>query len=265
MTRGPYDVVAGTGHRELLRGDPAWVRDQLAKACVWLRDVKGTRYAVSGLALEFDMDWAEAALTARLELCVAIPFEEQAAKWKPEQQERWRRIRAAATSEKVLGGIPPDLPPKYRSSVVNSLMAARDRFMVDHAGTVITDWEPGRLFGGTTNTLIYAAERRKRGIHLDPVARAVRHALPALADLKAFTLVSTACKHIAMVDTRARVDARLAGLHAAGFDSWKVRAAKPYETCKDSCADCIEQLAHGALAGSLGAVEPVGVLATPVP
>jgi hypothetical protein len=246
-TANPFRVTAGTGHRELLTGDPSWVTQQLPLACTWLRDEAGTRFGISGMALGFDMDWAEALLDAKMRLCVVIPFEEQPARWPRAQKARWWAIRRAATSEHTVGGIPADLPAKRRSGVVNRLLFDRNTFMFDHAGAGLTVWEPGRITGGTAAALFYAScMRQLPGVWLDPVNRKVNFHLPVAADLEPFTLVNSRCKHVALVATRTLVDQRLTALHAAGFTDWHGRRSLKHERHDDGCGDCLEQLAHTA-------------------
>jgi hypothetical protein len=244
----PFRVVAGTGHRELHSGDPAWLADRLPQACTWLRDTAGMQYGISGMALGFDMDWAEAILDARMKLCVVIPFLAQPDRWSRAQRTRWQKLRAAADREHILGQIPDDLTGRRRGAVVNRLLFDRNHFMCDHAGALITDWEPGRFGGGTTECLFYASQRTMPGVWLDPVNRKVNLRLPADADLEPFTLLNTRCGHIALVSTRTTADKRLTELTRAGYTDWRTRHAQRYEHHDDGCDDCIEQLALSAQA-----------------
>ena len=252
-----FSIVCGTGHRELRDGDHTWLTEQLTAVCAWLRDEAGTRWCVSGLALGFDSDWAEAVLDAGLRLCVAIPFEGQDARWNRKQKARYAQLRAAATREHVVGRVPADLTGKQLGAVVNQRLAQRNLFMLDHSTAVVTDWEPGRLDGGTVQTLREAAQRGMPGLHLNPVDRAWLD-LPTLDQLTAYALESTACGHVSLVSTRDLVDARYATLRAARMSGWRVRPARPHEARHDGCADCLEQLAIAAL-GVLGVPELVRV------
>lgn len=234
--------AAGTGHRELEAGDAGWVAEKLPKAAVWLRDEAGTQVGVSGLALGFDMDWAEAVLDAGLHLWVAIPFEEQAARWPRKQQARWAKLRAAATRERVVGRVPADLPPRNRSAAVNALLFRRNSTMLDVASAVLTVWEPGRFGGGTAGALLDAANRRLPGVHLDPVNRTVRTQLPTREQLEPFALYRTVCGHVARIGTRPGMQVLLGALAEVGHRDWRVRPARPRETFDDGCDDCIVEL-----------------------
>jgi uncharacterized phage-like protein YoqJ len=245
----PYRVTAGTGHRELLAGDPAWVTDQLPRACAWLR-AAGMQYGISGMALGFDLDWAEAVLDAGMKLCIAIPFEEQPARWTRANKARWWKIRKAATRERVIGTIPTDLPPRSRSGAVNRLLFERNKFMFDHAGAAFTVWEPGRVTGGTAAALLYASLRHHLpGVWLDPVNRKVNFRLPGRADLELCALENDDCRHVALITSVAIAEQRLAALTAAGFTDWRIRHARQHERHDDGCGNCIEQLARTSQAG----------------
>lgn len=252
MTAGdPFDVVGGTGHRQLSdAADQAWLQASLVKGCDWLRRIRGTRYVISGLARGFDMDWAEAALEAGLTLWAAIPFEGQEARWTKRDQARYAALRAAAARVRVTGHLSEDLPAKSRSAAVNTLLHKRNRVIVERSGALLTGWEPGRLDGGTAATLRIAATLGMPGIHVNPLACRVRHELPALADLEAFTLHHTVCGHVGHVGARAVIEARHADLRAAGHYSWRVRPARARETHGASCADCIGELADAAAAAT---------------
>lgn len=258
MTAGDvFDVVGGTGHRQLSNAaDAVWLQTNLVKGCDWLHRTKGTRYVISGLARGFDMDWAEAALEAGLTLWAAIPFEGQDKRWTKRDRARYATLRAAAARERVIARIPDDLPARNRSAAVNAAMYNRNRHIVQHSGALLTGWEPGRLDGGTAATLRMAVTLDRPGIHVDPVARKVRHQLPALAELDPFTLHHTVCGHIAHTGTRAEVEARHTALRTAGHYSWRIRPARPHETHDDGCADCIGELADSASSQPVPAGQP---------
>jgi len=71
-----WPVAGGTGHRpqHLHPTVEPWARAQLARIARHLRDVYGTEWAVSGMALGFDMWWADEAVKAGLRLWVHVPF-----------------------------------------------------------------------------------------------------------------------------------------------------------------------------------------------
>lgn len=213
---------------------------------------------MSGLALGFDMDWAEAVLDAGLTLWVAIPFEGQPARWPKAQQARWARLRKAAARERIVGTVPDTIEPRQRSAAVNRLMFKRNTTMLDVTGAVVTVWEPGRLDGGTTGALLEANKRGMPGVHLDPVNQRVHFQLPTRADLEAHALHHTRCGHVAFVGTRRDAFDRLAALHTADRPDWKLRPAKPRETWQEGCDTCADDLLAAAVA-ALGDAIPVNV------
>lgn len=244
---GVWDVVAGTGHREPSeQADLVWTQQNLTRACGWLRETAGTRIAISGMARGFDMDWAEAALEAGLRLWACIPFEGQDSRWTKADKARYARLRAAASQEKIIGRIPDDIVPKHRSAAANGLIHKRNRAMVRRAGALLTVWEPGRLDGGTTATLLIAATLGMPGVHLDPIGCNINFQLPAADDLERFALHHAGCGHVAAVGVRSALERRHAQLRTSGHYSWRIRTAKPREAYDDGCDSCIGELADSA-------------------
>lgn len=260
---GIYGTVAGFGHRFLTVGDVAWRERELVKAAGWLRD-NGCRYAISGLALGFDSDWAEAALEVGLTLCAAVPFEGQDARWNRAQKARYAQLRAAAARVHVGQPIPDDIQPHQRGAVVNKRLGQRNVFMLQHATAGITDWEPDRFAGGTAGVLLLAARRELPGIHLDPVNRQVRFELPTVDQVEALALTATRCGHVPVIASRVQVDARMAGLRRARFFGWKARPVRRHEQQDQGCEVCLEELAIAAW-GDAERLDPQAWVLAPVP
>lgn len=139
-----WPVVCATGHREVVNGAEPWVRAELGRCAAWLRE-HGTRTAISGMARGVDVWWADAALTAGLDLWAAIPFEGQAARWPAATRREWERILALAARVRIVGEVPADTPPKKRSGLVNGLLHQRNDVMLDRAAAVVAVWERGKL------------------------------------------------------------------------------------------------------------------------
>src|SRR2546430_1810984 len=136
-----WEIVCGTGHRELADdGGEDWARDQLTRCAGWLRDRAGTRVGISGMARGFDLWWADAIVTAGLELWAYIPFEEQTTRWNRADRAEWQRLREAAAQVRVVGNLPADLPAKQRSGAVNGLLKGRNTAMLRAAGAVVALW-----------------------------------------------------------------------------------------------------------------------------
>ncbi len=234
---GIWKTATATGHREVSADDEPWVRAELGRCARWLHE-HGTCYAVSGMARGVDLWWADAAVTAGLHLCAAIPFEEQPARWSRAQRAEWQRLRRLAVREHVVGALPADVAPRQRSAAVNRLLHARNDFMLGRAAAVVAVWERGRFDGGTHGALVKAARRRLPGIWLDPAARTVAFTLPGPAELTRHVLYHAGCGCVAAAGTHADMDLLHTTFHAAGLPQWRIRVARPREAAGDGCPTC---------------------------
>lgn len=126
--RNAFAKVALTGHRVLQ--DKEHVTGELTRLAQKLRDEHSTTVAISGMALGADTLWAQAALSARLELHAYIPFEEQSCLWSQHQQQTWRRLREAAAREVLIGELDARLAPAR-------LLHARNDAMIRDAALII--------------------------------------------------------------------------------------------------------------------------------
>ncbi len=232
-----WKTVSATGHREVPADAEPWVRAELVHCARWLHE-HGTRYAISGMARGVDLWWADAAVTAGLHLCAAIPFEEQPAHWPRAQQAEWRRLRRLAVRERVIGVLPADTAPRQRSATVNRLLHARNDFMLDRAAGVVAVWERGRFDGGTHGALVKAARRHLPGIWLDPAARSVAFTLPGLPELTKHVLYHDVCGCVAATGTHADMSILRTTFQAAGLPQWRIRVARPREAAGDGCPTC---------------------------
>jgi uncharacterized phage-like protein YoqJ len=233
-----WPTVCATGPRDVPAGAEPWVRAELARCAVWLRE-QGTRYAVSGMARGVDLWWADAAVTAGLELCAAIPFAEQTDPWSKADRAEWTRIRALATRAHIVGVLPADVAPRQRSTAVNRLLHARNDFMLDRSAAVVAVWECGKLDGGTHGALVKAARRGLPGIWLDPAARSIVFELPGLADLLKHAIYHAGCGCVVATGIQADMEILRAAYAAAGLRRWRIRAARPREVVNpDGCHEC---------------------------
>jgi uncharacterized phage-like protein YoqJ len=148
----------------------------LHDAVIWLRDQRGMKTGISGLALGVDTWWAQAVLDAGLDLWTFVPFGEQPARWNKTQRAEWQRLRAAAARDVVVDAIPDGVPTTRRGTVVNQLLHRRNRAMVHRADAVIAVWEPHRTSGGTYHAI--QAASGKPLIHINPTDRRVHQPLP---------------------------------------------------------------------------------------
>jgi hypothetical protein len=157
-----WPVVACTGHRAYPPDVVPWVRAKLRDAAVWLRDQRGCRTAVCGMAVGGDLWWAQAALDAGLALHAHVPFPQQPDRWPPAWQAVWRDVRARAAREVVYGD---------RYDV--RLLYARNDGMLASADAVLAVWDPSRPRGGTWSAVRRAARLGLPVVHVDPGARRV--------------------------------------------------------------------------------------------
>lgn len=168
-----WPVVAATGHRiRTLRalGAEAWVRHKLFKAAVWLRDERGTRVGLSGMAVGTDQWWAEAVLDAGLTLGAYIPAPDQPDRWHTSTQRRYRELLAQAS---------PDYSHITALKVTVPVLHQRNKDMLNAADAVVAVWLDGKQDGGTFEALEYARKTGKPGVWIEPRTRAVHNRLPA--------------------------------------------------------------------------------------
>lgn len=162
--------VCATGHRPQ-HLDPSaqhWVREKLTAGAVWLRDNRGMRVGISGLALGVDTWWAHAVLAAGLELHTYVPFETQADRWTPADHAEWTRLQDVASAAIVLGKRPRDRREAVR------LLHARNDAMLTNSDAVCAVLLAGKVEGGTASAVRKADQLGLPGVHLEPTSRRVR-------------------------------------------------------------------------------------------
>lgn len=86
MTAWPTVMVTGHRPKYLSPNSRAWVRAELARLAVQLRDFHGMTCGISGMALGSDQWWAEAVLAAGVGLEAHVPFPQQPDKWRDEDK-----------------------------------------------------------------------------------------------------------------------------------------------------------------------------------
>lgn len=99
---------------------------------------------ISGMALGWDMAWAEAAYRSGLPFVAAVPFEGQERLWPDSSKRQHADLlkRAAQVVVVCPGGYDPQK------------MQTRNRWMVDHADGLVALWDGSS--GGTANCVKYA-------------------------------------------------------------------------------------------------------------
>lgn len=144
-----------TGHRpEKL----PWRYDETDPRCIALKGrigdaletayAEGKRHFICGMALGADFYFCEAALALRerfpdVTVEAAIPCEEQAARWRERDRDRYFGLIRACDEETMV-----------QRHYDRGCMLRRDRYMVDRSSLLIAAY--GGMMGGTMYTLSYA-------------------------------------------------------------------------------------------------------------
>jgi|SRR5690606_11597477 len=141
-------IVAATGHRPNKLGGydyrRAEERRRIARGALTLL---GATEAISGMALGWDVDFAQAAIDLGIPVHAAVPFEGQECRWPSSSQQAWRSILAKCASVTVVS------PGGYSASA----MQVRNEWMVDRAPYVLALWDGSP--GGTGNCVKYARQQ----------------------------------------------------------------------------------------------------------
>ncbi|WP_341719967.1 hypothetical protein QQG74_09775 [Micromonospora sp. FIMYZ51] len=166
-----------TGHRpqDIPDDTHGWVRGELARVAVKLRDGYGMTTGITGMALGSDMWWADALHRAGVPFVAHIPFPQQPGPWArraPEAVAEWCRLRNLAASEVVYGDL-AGLAEHARKRVVVSLLHKRNDGMLRTANAVVGVWRPDKRDGGTYSALTKAHRLGLPVIHINPLARTV--------------------------------------------------------------------------------------------
>ena len=163
-------TICFTGHRpDRLGGyspNPTqdWIKNSLKAVIVRAVDENIDSF-ISGGALGVDQWAAEIVLEmkgqgASINLCIAKPFQGQAAKWNKD---------AKSAFEKILQGS-DEVVEVSEGGYAAWKMHKRNRWMVDHSAYVVAVWDHQEK-GGTWNCLEYAMKKGKRIFVIDPFAK----------------------------------------------------------------------------------------------
>jgi hypothetical protein len=153
-----------TGHQRLGRpADWDWVRGELA---AFLSSDAGPLVGVSSLAIGADQIFADLVLRQGGTLEVVIPFRGYAEKFTAEGDLReYERLLRAASVVKTLrgGGYDEEAYMEAGRAVVNS------------SDLLVTVWDgrPAAGLGGTADVVEYAARRKKKILHLNPLTQTI--------------------------------------------------------------------------------------------
>lgn len=147
-----------TGHRP---DKLPWRDDERDPRCVALKErlaaaveeayEKGMRHFICGMARGADFYFCETVLALRerrpgVTVEAALPCEEQAARWKERDRNRYFRLVAQCDYETMV-----------QHHYDKGCMLRRDRYMVDRSAMIIAVY--GGVLGGTMYTLAYAMKK----------------------------------------------------------------------------------------------------------
>jgi uncharacterized phage-like protein YoqJ len=140
-------ILAATGHRpDKLGGYDSATDDKLrGLAALFFRQLHQAPDAViSGMALGWDMAWAEAAIAADIPVIAAVPFDGQESRWPLASQDRHGRILLRCREVVTVS----------RGGYSAENMQRRNRWMVDRADWLVALWDGSP--SGTGNCVRYA-------------------------------------------------------------------------------------------------------------
>ena len=140
-------ILAATGHRPNKLGGYGEHVDAalrtMARHELMAREPRGV---VSGMALGWDMAWAEAALTLSIPVCAAIPTAGQESVWPASSQERYRSILAQCAKIVIVS----------EGGYAAWKMQKRNEWIADKATRIVALWNGSP--GGTANCIAYASK-----------------------------------------------------------------------------------------------------------
>lgn len=167
-----FPRVMVTGHRP--QGIPAqsqeWVKLELERLAIKLRDQSRTEVGVSGMALGSDIWWAQAVKFAWLDLWAFIPFPQQAERWTASDQALWQEMCGRAAYRLVTA--------EHYS--VQALFQ-RNEDMLENSDLVIAVFDPSVQKGGTLATVQSAVRRMLPILHVNPITQSTMLLAPGKA------------------------------------------------------------------------------------
>ncbi|MEU4567042.1 hypothetical protein [Micromonospora sp. NPDC023956] len=184
MTAPVWPTVMVTGHRpqHLPAADHDWIREQLDRIAVKLRDKHGTTTGITGMALGADMWWADSLYRAEVPYAAHIPFPQQPDPWPdPEAVAEWHRLRALAADEHVYGNL-DGLTGDTRKRRAVQLLHERNGGMLAASNAAVAVWLRGKRSGGTHSALLKAHQRGMPVVLVDVRSRFVTVPSPRRLD-----------------------------------------------------------------------------------
>jgi uncharacterized phage-like protein YoqJ len=164
-----WPAVMVTGHRpkHLHPSVRPWVRAELERLALKMRDEYGTTTGISGMALGADLWWADAVVKSGLRLSAHVPFPQQPDKWAEDDKAEWSRLCQLAHTLKTYGGY-------YDVKTLH----ARNDGMIREADAAIAVYDQRKTEGGTASAVRKLTRLGLPIIHVNPETRmaTLRHA-----------------------------------------------------------------------------------------
>lgn len=148
-------ILAATGHRpNKLGGYSKEATFKLRKIAWEFLKMERPDKVISGMALGWDMAWAEAAIALNIPVIAAVPFPGQEKAWPEESQKRFKKILSQCERVEIVS------PGPYKPY----LLQVRNQWMVDNCDILIGLWDG--TTGGTYNCVKYSRKLGKPFINL---------------------------------------------------------------------------------------------------
>lgn len=148
-------ILSATGHRpDKLGGYSYEVTNKLTELAEQYLDEVTPDKIISGMALGWDMAWANAGIRLGYPVIAAVPFEGQESMWRNESKRDYFKLLDQC-SEIVYVNAPGYAVWKMQS---------RNEWMVDNSDMVVALWDGSK--GGTANCIRYANKVNKPIVNL---------------------------------------------------------------------------------------------------
>ena len=146
-------VIGATGHKTLSH-DETRIREELKKIFI----AEAPKHTITGMALGYDMLFAEVSLELGIPFVAAVPFEEQAAMWPEHEQKRYLDLISKAK----------DIYIHPQTVVGNKVYAGyfgRNKWIVQNSQLIVA-YMINDKDGGTAHTWNQAMKQGVRAINL---------------------------------------------------------------------------------------------------
>ncbi|MER7469182.1 hypothetical protein [Micromonospora sp. NPDC000018] len=169
-----------TGHRpqHMRKETHEWVRGELDRVAVKLRDEHAMGRGYTGMALGPDQWWARSLHRIDVPFIAHIPYPQQPDRWPQAAQAEWVTLVGMAAGEVVYGDL-NEAADSDRRRLATVLLHKRNDGMLagdparnlPAADACVAVWQPSKRDGGTFSAVQKAHRRRMSIILINPEAR----------------------------------------------------------------------------------------------